>query len=70
MSEIVPETVSQTDLHSDPALAAGFDPPSREAWLALVGKVLKGAELERRLVAKTLDGLAIQPLYARADWVA
>ena len=70
MSEIVPETVSQTDLHNDPALAAGFDPPSREAWLALVGKVLKGAEFDKRLVARTLDGLAIQPLYTRADWAA
>jgi methylmalonyl-CoA mutase len=70
MSETVPETVSQTALQNDPALAAGFDPPSREAWLALVGKVLKGAEFDRRLVAKTLDGLAIQPLYTRADTLA
>ena len=68
MSE--PETVSQTDLQNDPALAAGFEPASREAWLALVDKVLKGADLDRRLVARTLDGLAIQPLYTRADTVA
>jgi hypothetical protein len=44
-------------------LAAEFDPPSREAWLALVGKVLKGADFNKRLVSRTADGLAVQPLY-------
>jgi methylmalonyl-CoA mutase len=51
-------------------LAAGFEPPSREAWLKLVEKVLKGADFEKRLVARTADGLALQPLYTRADAVA
>ena len=51
-------------------LAAGFEPPSREAWLKLVEKVLKGADFEKRLVARTADGLAVQPLYTRADAVA
>ena len=48
-------------------LAAQVDPPSREAWLALVGKVLKGADFDKRLVSRTADGLTIQPLYTRAD---
>ena len=44
-----------------------FEPPSREAWLALVAKVLKGGDFEKRLVSRTADGLAIQPLYTRGD---
>jgi methylmalonyl-CoA mutase len=53
----------------DLPLAAEFDPPSREAWLALVGKVLKGADFDKRLTSRTADGLAVQPLYTRADAV-
>jgi methylmalonyl-CoA mutase len=53
----------------DVALVAEFDPPAREAWLGLVQKVLKGADFEKRLVARTVDGLAVQPLYARADQI-
>src|SRR5262245_18451573 len=52
---------------ADPPLAAEFEPPSREAWLALVAKVLKGSDFEKRLVSRTADGLAVQPLYTRAD---
>ncbi len=48
-------------------LVAEFEPAAREAWLALVAKVLKGADFEKRLVSRTADGLAIQPLYTRAD---
>jgi methylmalonyl-CoA mutase len=47
-------------------LAAGFEPPSHRAWLLLVEKVLKRGDFEERLVSRTADGLAIQPLYARA----
>jgi methylmalonyl-CoA mutase len=46
-------------------LAADFPPASREDWLKLVEKALKGAPLER-LQSKTQDGLTIEPLYARA----
>jgi methylmalonyl-CoA mutase len=49
------------------ALAAEFEPATREQWLALVGKVLKGGDFEKRLVSRTADGLAVQPLYTRAD---
>jgi methylmalonyl-CoA mutase len=48
-------------------LADAFEPATREAWLALVGKVLKGGDFERRLVARTEDGIRIEPLYTRRD---
>lgn len=48
-------------------LVAEFEEPSREAWLALVRKVLKGADFDKRLVSRTADGLGIQPLYTQAD---
>ena len=51
----------------DVPLAAEFEPPTREAWLTLVEKVLKGGDFEKRLVSRTADGLAIQPLYTRSD---
>jgi methylmalonyl-CoA mutase len=50
-------------------LAQDFETPTREAWLTLVQKVLKGTDFEKRLVSRTADGIAIQPLYTRADEV-
>ena len=50
-------------------LAEDFVPPTRDAWMTLVQKVLKGADFEKRLVSRTADGLAVQPLYTRADAV-
>ena len=52
------------------SLVPEFEPPAREAWLALVQKVLKGGDFEKRLVARTADGLAVQPLYTRGDDIA
>ena len=49
----------------DFALAAEFPAATREQWRALVAGVLKGAPFDQRLVAKTYDGLAIEPLYGR-----
>jgi methylmalonyl-CoA mutase len=49
----------------NPAFAAKFAPASREQWLKHVRDVLKGAPFER-LIAKSYDGIAIEPLYARA----
>ncbi len=46
--------------------AREFPAATREQWLRLVDGVLKGAPFDKRLVAKTYDGLAIQPLYPRA----
>jgi methylmalonyl-CoA mutase len=47
-------------------LSSGFPAPDRGAWLALVEKTLKGAPLES-LTRRTLDGLAIAPLYEAAS---
>ena len=44
------------------ALAAGFDQADEAAWLALVDKVLKGADVAG-LVSRTADGIEIRPLY-------
>lgn len=49
-----------------PSLAA-FAPPTREQWLALVEKDLKGAPFEKRLVTQLIEGLTIQPLYTSSD---
>lgn len=48
-------------------LATGFTEATREAWLALVDKAIKGAEFEKKMVGKTADGLRIEPIYTRAD---
>lgn len=42
-----------------------FSPVSRDAWLRLVNRALKGADFEEALVSQTDDGIAIQPLYGR-----
>lgn len=48
-------------------LASGFDAATREDWLDIVDKALKGGDFEKRLVSKTSDGLRIEPLYARRE---
>lgn len=48
------------------AFAGEFPPVSREQWLKLVDGVLKGAPFDKRLVARTYDGIPVQPLYERA----
>ncbi|MSO96605.1 MAG: methylmalonyl-CoA mutase [Rhodospirillaceae bacterium] len=50
------------------ALAADFPAASDEAWLKLIDKVLGGAPFEKKLVSRTYDGIAIKPLYTKADW--
>jgi len=47
------------------SLAAEFPSASREDWLKLVQTALKGRPFER-LIAKTYDGIPIEPLYGRA----
>jgi methylmalonyl-CoA mutase len=42
-----------------------FAPVSREAWLKLVDRALKGADFQEALVSRTDDGIAVEPLYAR-----
>lgn len=48
-------------------LSGDFAPATGEAWRKLVDKVLKGGDFEKRLVARTADGIAVQPLYVRSD---
>lgn len=49
------------------SLTAGFAPADEAAWRALVDKTLAGADFTKRLVSKTYDGVAIQPLYTAAN---
>ena len=46
-------------------LASEFPQATRAQWLKLVETVLKGESFEQRLVAKTYDGLSVEPLYGR-----
>ena len=48
-----------------PPLAAEFPPATREQWRKLVEGVLKGAPFDQKLVARTYDRLAVEPLYPR-----
>ncbi len=54
-----------TSATDDLPLAADFPPATRDDWRKLVDGVLKGAPFEK-LVAKTYDGLKIEPIYTRA----
>ena len=56
-----------TDTTAPLDLASGFAPATYEKWRQLVDKALKGADFDKKLVAKTADGLRIEPLYTRAD---
>ena len=51
------------------ALAADFAPATYEDWRKLVDGVLKGAPFEK-LISRTYDGLAIEPIYRRAPHAA
>ena len=55
-----------TDPMTNVPLASEFAPASLEQWRKLVEGVLKGAPFDRKLVAKTYDGLRIEPLYPRS----
>ncbi|MEQ1718380.1 MAG: methylmalonyl-CoA mutase family protein [Hyphomicrobium sp.] len=48
-------------------LARGFAAQTYDQWRGLVDKALKGADFDKRLVARTADGLPVKPLYARKD---
>ena len=60
-------TASPSSDETFEAFASGFPATSREAWLALVDKAIKGAEFEKKMVSKTADGLRIEPIYSPAD---
>jgi len=46
-------------------LASDFEAATREQWLALVDKAIKGADFEKKLVTRTADGIRVEPLYRR-----
>ena len=48
---------------SELELGSEFEQKTRDDWLALVDKALRGADFERTLVAKTYDDIRIDPLY-------
>ncbi len=50
---------------ADASFTNPFPPATEAEWLKRVEAVLKGADFEKRLVERTHDGIAIQPLYAR-----
>jgi methylmalonyl-CoA mutase len=54
----------------DLSLAAEFPAATREQWLKLVEGVLKGADFEKRLVSHSYDGIALEPLYPKAESTA
>lgn len=45
------------------ALAADFPAADHAQWRGLIDKALKGADFDRRLVARTADGIRIEPLF-------
>ena len=51
----------------DLTLASDFPQATREQWLERVEGVLKGADFQKKLVARTQDGIAIEPLYPKAE---
>jgi methylmalonyl-CoA mutase len=51
----------------DTKLAADFAAAKLEQWRGMVDKALKGADFDKRLVAKTADGIRVEPLYTRKD---
>ena len=55
---------------TDLALASEFPAATREGWSALVDKVLKGADFEKKLVSRSYDGIRLEPLYPQADRTA
>lgn len=52
---------------TDFSLANDFPKRSRDDWLGLVEKTLKGADFDKTLVTSTYDGIGIQPLYTAQD---
>ncbi len=63
-------TSQRTEDMTDLRFNEGFPAADAASWRALVDKALKGGDFEKRLVTRTVDGLAIQPLYTRDSAVA
>jgi methylmalonyl-CoA mutase len=58
-----------TALHHDLSLAAEFPATGRDDWVRLVEKALKDRPFEK-LISRTYDDIAVEPLYARAAGVS
>ncbi|MBB4210539.1 heterodimeric methylmalonyl-CoA mutase small subunit [Rhodothalassium salexigens DSM 2132] len=52
---------------SSPALAGAFSNPSEADWLAAAEKALGGRDPHKALTRPSDDGVAVRPLYTRAD---
>lgn len=50
---------------ADASLTNPFPPADEAQWRAAAIKALKGGDFEKKLVSRTADGIAIQPLYPR-----
>ncbi len=64
----VSRTGPETHMTSaDVKLASDFEAATREHWLGLVDKVLKGGDFEKK--ARLQDGrrLRVEPIYTRSD---
>jgi len=57
--------MSDTAVHQDLSLAAEFPVTERADWVRLVEKTLKDRPFDK-LVSRTYDGIAVEPLYRRA----
>ena len=61
--------MSDPAVHQDLPLAAEFPATDRAEWRRLVEKALKDRPFEK-LLSRTYDGIAVEPLYGRAAGVA
>jgi methylmalonyl-CoA mutase len=61
--------MSDPAVHQDLALATEFPATDRADWLRLVQAALKDRPFEK-LISRTYDGIAVEPLYARAVGVS
>lgn len=59
-----------TSAPHDTPLASTFPAVTHDQWRAMVDKALKGADFDKRLVARTADGIRVDPLYTRRDAIA
>ncbi len=73
--DLAPDPSSPADADTMPGgmtgdiqpLASDFPAAKLDHWRAMVDKALKGADFDKRLVTRSADQIAIQPLYTRAD---
>lgn len=61
----VAPVLCKVDAVADPKLTNAFPPASETQWRAAVDKALKGGDFAKKLISRTADGIAIQPLYQR-----